>query len=168
MSEPIQSIAQNNYILHNIDAKKLYVQEPLFTANSGDAVYVGWRPDETVLYSGSLPSLESNITLSETWNNFEYVDFSLGSNNPYITRYETSSLSDSRVALKFCWAYNYMQEGFIKLTPTEDENVWTYKANTLVQYKHNNTAITVINNDTTYLTSAEPIKIVGINRKENA
>lgn len=35
MSE-IQSISQSNYILHNIDAKKLYVQEPLFTANSGD------------------------------------------------------------------------------------------------------------------------------------
>ena len=45
MSEPIQSISQGNYILHNIDAKKLYVQEPLFTANSGDALYVGWRPD---------------------------------------------------------------------------------------------------------------------------
>lgn len=53
MSNEIQSISQSNYILHNIDAKKLYVQEPLFTANSGDAVYVGWRPDETVLYSGS-------------------------------------------------------------------------------------------------------------------
>ena len=71
MSEPIQSIAQNNYILHNIDAKKLYVQEPLFTANSGDAVYVGWRPDETVLYSGN-----SNITtgaLSEPATNFNYL-----------------------------------------------------------------------------------------------
>ena len=50
----IQTISQGNYILHNIDAKKLYVQEPLFTANSGDAVYVGWRPDETVLYSGHI------------------------------------------------------------------------------------------------------------------
>ena len=66
MSEPIQSIAQNNYILHNIDAKKLYVQEPLFTANSGDAVYVGWRPDETVLWSGSSSTSAFNITLNET------------------------------------------------------------------------------------------------------
>ena len=62
MSEPIQSIAQNNYILHNIDAKKLYVQEPLFTANSGDAVYVGWRPDETVLWSGSSSLLDISTT----------------------------------------------------------------------------------------------------------
>ena len=68
MSEPIQSIAQNNYILHNIDAKKLYVQEPLFTANSGDAVYVGWRPDETVLYSGQATG---NLTLSDNPLNYE-------------------------------------------------------------------------------------------------
>ena len=66
MSEPIQSIAQNNYILHNIDAKKLYVQEPLFTANSGDAVYVGWRPDETVIFSGN-----RNITATGQLNTTE-------------------------------------------------------------------------------------------------
>ena len=73
MSEPIQSIAQNNYILHNIDAKKLYVQEPLFTANSGDAVYVGWRPDETVLFSAanSSGSTAQTITLSEPYSAFD-------------------------------------------------------------------------------------------------
>ena len=60
MSDPIQSISQSNYVLHNIDAKKLYVQEPLFTANSGDAVYVGWRPDETVLF------LHSSVPMSPT------------------------------------------------------------------------------------------------------
>lgn len=77
MSEPIQSIAQNNYILHNIDAKKLYVQEPLFTANSGDAVYVGWRPDETVLWSGNIRSdgttYPASASLSESIENFNYV-----------------------------------------------------------------------------------------------
>lgn len=73
MSEPIQAIAQNNYILHNIDAKKLYVQEPLFTANSGDAVYVGWRPDETVLWEGSGHSTVNNMNLSESWKNFTTI-----------------------------------------------------------------------------------------------
>ena len=67
MSE-INAIATNNYILHNIDAKKLYVQEPLFTANSGDAVYVGWRPDETVLWSGNATSA---IQTSESMKNFD-------------------------------------------------------------------------------------------------
>ena len=69
MSEPIESISQGNYILHNIDAKKLYVQEPLFTANSGDAVYVGWRPDETVLWSG----VSHTGNLSESVENFDTV-----------------------------------------------------------------------------------------------
>ena len=75
MSDPIQSISQSNYILHNIDAKKLYVQEPLFTANSGDAVYVGWRPDETVLWSGSLETIGSSATLSEPLTSFETIKF---------------------------------------------------------------------------------------------
>ena len=73
MSDEIQAIANNNYILHNIDAKKLYVQEPLFTANSGDAVYVGWRPDETVLWEGSVivSTAQNVLNLSESLNNFE-------------------------------------------------------------------------------------------------
>lgn len=79
MSE-INAIATNNYILHNIDAKKLYVQEPLFTANSGDAVYVGWRPDETVLWTNSNPSqVSANVTLtgtlSESCSAFEKLRF---------------------------------------------------------------------------------------------
>ena len=74
MSEPIQSIAQNNYILHNIDAKKLYVQEPLFTANSGDAVYVGWRPDETVLWSGEATTGSTAMNLSEPLTAFNKVE----------------------------------------------------------------------------------------------
>ena len=80
MSEPIQSIAQNNYILHNIDAKKLYVQEPLFTANSGDAVYVGWRPDETVLWE-NMNGTQSGCSLSEPITNFERILISYGQNN---------------------------------------------------------------------------------------
>ena len=73
MSENIQAISQGNYILHNIDAKKLYVQEPLFTANSGDAVYVGWRPDETVLWEGTatVSTAQNVLNLSESLNNFQ-------------------------------------------------------------------------------------------------
>lgn len=73
MSEAIESISQGNYILHNIDAKKLYVQEPLFTANSGDAVYVGWRPDETVLYSGAYNGTTTSYALNDNITNFEKI-----------------------------------------------------------------------------------------------
>lgn len=90
MSEPIQSIAQNNYILHNIDAKKLYVQEPLFTANSGDAVYVGWRPDETVLWSGAATA---SASLSEPITGFERVKISFSHNGNYIAEFQVSQVS---------------------------------------------------------------------------
>lgn len=80
MANEIESISQGNYILHNIDAKKLYVQEPLFTANSGDAVYVGWRPDETVLFENwdnSVQQLISGATrtfnLTENVSAFEQI-----------------------------------------------------------------------------------------------
>lgn len=89
MSEPIQSISNGNYILHNIDAKKLYVQEPLFTANSGDAVYVGWRPDETVLWSGSGVRLSAETQLSESMANFEKVEFWWGGLPNSQTQYYT-------------------------------------------------------------------------------
>ena len=74
----IQTISQGNYILHNIDAKKLYVQEPLFTANSGDAVYVDWRPYETVPYSGHISDDASPTaySLSEPISVFDsYKDY---------------------------------------------------------------------------------------------
>lgn len=80
MSDEIQSISQGNYILHNIDAKKLYVQEPLFTANSGDAVYVGWRPDETVLWenNGSVSALSAIMNLNDDITNYEKLEFYCG------------------------------------------------------------------------------------------
>jgi len=79
MSE-INAIATNNYILHNIDAKKLYVQEPLFTANSGDAVYVGWRPDETVLWEndGSVSALSAIMNLNDDVTNYDKLQFYCG------------------------------------------------------------------------------------------
>jgi hypothetical protein len=83
MSE-INAIATNNFILHNIDAKKLYVQEPLFTANSGDAVYVGWRPDETVLWSGNLSSKNTEITLLDSLKNYNsYKIYGYNTENKY-------------------------------------------------------------------------------------
>jgi hypothetical protein len=76
----IQTISQGNYILHNIDAKKLYVQEPLFTANSGDAVYVGWRPDETVLWEndGSVSALSAIMNLNDDVTNYDKLQFYCG------------------------------------------------------------------------------------------
>lgn len=189
MSE-IQSISQSNYILHNIDAKKLYVQEPLFTANSGDAVYVGWRPDETVLWETPSPS-----------------------DPPYVTGGQTSaiSLSDSytnyntlRLVYRHSWA-SYPEKS-IEATGYDDIPISNVTTSDYRQYIGGNFGSHDATNTSTYtlfqdlavasLKTSEPnkmtiygagrigitngawafrmdrgikpIKVVGINRKENA
>lgn len=176
MSEPIQSIAQNNYILHNIDAKKLYVQEPLFTANSGDAVYVGWRPDETVLWSGELI-----LTAGQT------SSFSVNEN--------ISAFNSIRVYSKPSYGINDTQCIMIhEEAPVQGINTnWTFftdmdgpKIHGTASVQFDMNMLKIINNDATYYgygrcrvsgyqlglertdRGATLIKIVGINRKENA
>lgn len=171
MSE-IQSIAQNNYILHNIDAKKLYVQEPLFTANSGDAVYVGWRPDETVLWSGSASG--GSISFSEPLTSFDEVKF-----YTYIPERGTSQVSTY-------WDFvNPVTAGFFQITvPTMTNAVRTdwwlgvYNINSIISTADYKSMTLNYNgqfyhqcNGTTNGTNNSPLvikKVVGIGRKENA
>lgn len=72
MSE-IQSIAQNNYILSNMAAQKLYAQSPLTTGMSGTSAYIGIEPsalcNETVLWSGDVTG-GVVVNLSESLSNF--------------------------------------------------------------------------------------------------
>ena len=169
MSEPIQSIAQNNYILHNIDAKKLYVQEPLFTANSGDAVYVGWRPDETVLYEGSG---QFGINLSDSIYNYDKIAVTVSRVSPISEQYfYTKDISASG---------GYFNTTYISMAlpgSTADMYLFTTPWTVL----NNGNTISAANNSfgaTLNLTanklhyysknSTGPIsRIVGINRKEN-
>jgi len=182
MSE-IQSIATNNYILHNIDAKKLYVQEPLFTANSGDAVYVGWRPDETVLWSGNT----SHITAGQTWtaslnepvSNFEKIGILLSHSYGWgIAAAPGNQLEMRETYINSGVAYwNYLDD----LKPsimTGGGNAPQYDAGlayasgtnfTCVGYGRyqvttaGNLSTTVANNRGVTI-----LRVVGINRKENA
>lgn len=161
----IQSISQGNYILHNIDAKKLYVQEPLFTANSGDAVYVGWRPDETVLYSGTGTSA---VTLSEPYTNFEsikiyhggfYCDEFHGLPAPTEFRFWHMYGNNSQATFKCAM----IQVSGIDSTHIQIMNTKTLAYNfTATSTQANN----VTNNDT-YAKNIVT-QVVGINRKENA
>lgn len=159
MSEPIQAIANNNYILHNIDAKKLYVQEPLFTANSGDAVYVGWKPDETVLYDGNLTGNGATAQLSEPIQNFErikvYGHTDDGLNSTWFTEFypdENNTMDVGAAANNAGWgkwfSFTITTEGlYTNVTGkvmTFDSNVWGN------------------------LTNWGTTRVIGINRKENA
>jgi hypothetical protein len=168
MSDPIQSISQSNYILHNIDAKKLYVQEPLFTANSGDAVYVGWRPDETVLFENSAGHT-GNFTATEPLSAFNevavYVSPDINSEGP--SKVVIPMMGRNISNFKFGWIGTF--------------NGWK---NIEWQFVYNNTAMTSFmpvsgayfgKNTSNQITGGDwnansmyMYKVVGINRKENA
>ena len=161
MSE-IQSIATNNFILHNIDAKKLYVQEPLFTANSGDAVYVGWRPDETVLWEGAPTASTNTITVSENFSAFEKIDIYWRS---YERRYVTTIFAESDTALPIAVGNVFVltngnYEKSMTLWNTSNGTTYTW-ASTI----HGSFTDTQSNS---WNSAVVPLKIVGVNRKENA
>lgn len=118
--------------------------------------------DETVIYNGKLPNLNSNLTLTESWNNFKQIRVRGGDNTPEDHYY--SSVSPSKAAFKISWAYNWMNEAYLKFSSTSDPKVWTYAANTYVHYTHTDTAVFVTQNDTTTLGSGCNFKIVGIGR----
>jgi hypothetical protein len=121
--------------------------------------------DETIIYDGNLPNLNGNITLSESWNNFKQIRVRGGDNTPEDHYY--SSVSPSKAAFKISWAYNWMNEAYLKFSSTNDPKVWTYVANTYVHYTHTDTAVFVTQNDTVTLGSGCNFNIVGIGRKEN-
>ena len=67
-------IYNNNYLLSNLDAQKLYAQSPLTTGVSGSSAYIGIEPsaryNETVLWSGNCAYGQS-LTASEAITGFE-------------------------------------------------------------------------------------------------
>lgn len=67
MSEPIQSIAQNNYIL----ATQQEVSHDNTLSGNGTVDSPLGLSNETLLYSGT--SVISTGTLNEDWRNFEYI-----------------------------------------------------------------------------------------------
>ena len=173
MSEPIQSIAQNNYILHNIDAKKLYVQEPLFTANSGDAVYVGWRPDETVLYDQSANqncSVTAEFQMNESLWNFHraFIEF----DNMEYANQPLNMEIDLDVSTTGTTYYTPMRNG--ASFPVLNIPYANFRINDAGNIKYLNRGLLWGNNWTSVNTTTgdnrgyRVRKVIGINRKENA
>ena len=165
MSEPIQSISQGNYILHNIDAKKLYVQEPLFTANSGDAVYVGWRPDETVLWSGSIYDVGTSANLSESYKNFDRLGITYNIQEASdISGYVEIPTDGSKYNITHNWL-SFTDNTFgIFFTNLSANSNTTLSVNRHTHVYVSNNA-TTLNRGTNGLVIRE---IRGVNRKENA
>ena len=110
----------------------------------------------------SFPAIGSTITLNEPWTNFEGVRVSAG-NNTREDHYYTE-ISPSKPCFHCSWGYNWVYETYVKFTPTSDPKIWTYDSNIVYYFKNTDTTITVVQNDTTDITSATNFKIVGINR----
>ena len=175
MSDPIQSISQSNYILHNIDAKKLYVQEPLFTANSGDAVYVGWRPDETVLWSYSGTTAVTSGTLSEAASNFDMLRVCFREATVGDAAYQGGNLvgfidigecenGNNEHSGTCCFSFhNLLQNATIGLR----YGLFYLTSPTTFTAYRGERPITAASSGTS-IGNMWPTKIVGINRKENA
>ena len=73
------AIWNNNYLLSNLDAQKLYAQSPLTTGVSGSSAYIGIEPsaryNETVLFENtSGVQLVNGIDLSESRLNFDKLE----------------------------------------------------------------------------------------------
>lgn len=92
MSEPIQSIAQNNYILQGTVATSAGIVGDGSTQNP-------LRADETVLWSGNSTVLNNTFNLSEPYTNFEKIRFKhcfegSGTFVPTYTDYDTNVLKN--------------------------------------------------------------------------
>ncbi len=161
----IQTISQGNYILHNIDAKKLYVQEPLFTANSGDAVYVGWRPDETVLYSGTAGQV--SVSLSEPMTNFEKLKIKLanyeGDNGCQYVEVPAVPSAIRNLTYNAGGGGNFY---FVGLYCSADENSITVTKEAALVKAFGSTAYQGQAEVTGYKYALH--EVIGVNRKENA
>ena len=77
-------IYNNNYLLSNLDAQKLYAQSPLTTGVSGSSAYIGIEPsaryNETLLFENAAGS--TAVAVSEPLSSFDYLLIS-GTNNQH-------------------------------------------------------------------------------------
>lgn len=163
-----ESIWNNNYLLSNLDAQKLYAQSPLTTGVSGSSAYIGIEPsaryNETVLFENTSGVVPSNfpIQLNEPITNFETVKFYWQTFN-YPGKNHT-------VSEKMTDVNDITLEGFIfnKNTSACFNVIWELEStNTTVNNistKYINWTSTAAPGDASTFFSM--YKIVGINRKE--
>ena len=137
------------------------------TVNSPLGVVPGYN--ETVLYSGAIGAFNSVLTLNEPFSAFQYIGVTqIGSTNAMMNLYPTERLDPSRLSFNLNWGVNYMLNGYVKFTPVANSDglKYTYVNNTVQLMTHTTTAFSILQNDTTYITSGTTIKFIGINRKQ--
>ena len=158
MSEPIQSIAQNNYILAT---QQEVSHDNTLSGNGTVESPLGVVPgyNETVLWSGNS---EGNITLSERCTNFEKLELTT-TNNEIIT----IKVAEQNFSLIFCPSSNtnYVFFSFVNFT-LSGTNITTNVGQVL-----NAGAFTAEKPNITWDKSTSfkrwCVKVVGINRIAN-
>ena len=165
MSEPIQSIAQNNYLLSNLNAQKLYAQSPLTTGVSGTSAYIGLEPsaryNETVLWSGDQVGSAFTITASEPPTNFQYI-YVLGHTNDTVPNQfnffsDTHQLSITTAMQLSDYQFTTWGEKLMNICIKSNGEI---NPEVTKERKWDTTSYTGMNTFGIY-------KVVGINRKEN-
>ena len=174
MSEPIQSIAQNNYLLSNLNAQKLYAQSPLTTGVSGTSAYIGIEPsaryNETVLWTQPRTST-TNITAfttTEKPSNFDRIRMNGYVNGGrFSVEIPVDNTTDATMRFGSC-SYspdnygNPLQIYGVSFSSSDGLN-WTKVRETLRWF--NQTAVTGLTGTTA---AVNPViyDVIGINRKE--
>lgn len=168
-------IYNNNYILSNLDAQKLYAQSPLTTGVSGTSAYIGIEPsaqyNETVLFDNGTSGTSAGL-LSENKTNFDYLKVYVGVGGGYNSLDGVSILnvpSDENVSatwLEYCFGGGtnaYMAAARLEWT---SQNTFQINYGTSLQRPVGTTAV---NGNTAYNDNVRKCvsRIIGINRKEN-
>ena len=151
-----------------VKSTDLFVQEPLYTGVSGNSAYIGWRPDETVLWENPDGIMTKNIqwpqTLSEPITNFEKISFLYGADDYSANaEYHTFNTYNN---------FNYNLVAWRCDGPGSDNIFWRE-----AKFNCNGTVLTNPYNSTINLTTAFNgggfntqgynwlLKVVGVNRK---
>jgi len=161
MSDPIQSISQNNFLL----ATQQEVSHDNTLSGNGTAdsplgVVPGYN--ETVLYSGDFSANNTKITLSEPVSSFDSfkIVWQLGSNtgNRYIDEYEVNTKQiNAQHSNSIGTQYYYFFLTFWANNTSSFDYNYTYLMNI-----PKSGSPTVLNNQ---YNEIQPIKVIGINRK---
>ena len=163
------AIWNNNYLLSNLDAQKLYAQSPLTTGVSGTSAYIGIEPsaryNETVLYSGALTS---TVNFPEPMSSFNSVKIFIspeGNDKAYGTVYEIDPVGGTIWDAPIGHGFSNAWISIIRLTRANDYNSISADTKKSIMFGgYQNTSTTL--SATTANNPNVIYKIVGINRKE--
>ena len=157
-----ESIWNNNYLLSNLDAQKLYAQSPLTTGVSGSSAYIGIEPsaryNETVLWTGIASGYGSKIIVSEPISGFEKIDIYWKDYN----RYFITTLPGIVNELQFGEVYTDGGQPQATCFSFSKSSTGTYTMEKLYHQPLKATADVPFSAST----AMYPYKVIGINRKE--